>query len=275
MQVIHTAAELRDTLAGETRTAFVPTMGNLHAGHVSLIELAKHHGQPVVASIFVNPLQFGAGEDFERYPRTLAADCEKLEAAGVTHVFAPDEAEMYPQPQRYHVDPAPAQVSILEGEFRAGHFRGVATVVMKLLNIVQPDIALFGKKDYQQLMVLSNMVREMAMPIEVLPGETVRAADGLALSSRNGYLSADERARAPLLYRLLNRIRDAVNAGDHDLLKLETDAMAELAAAGWEPDYIAVRRRADLQPPVHMDDPLVALAAARLGRTRLIDNLEI
>ena len=146
---------------------------------------------------------------------------------------------------------------------------------MKLLNIVQPDIALFGKKDYQQLMVLSNMVREMAMPVEVLPGETVRAEDGLALSSRNGYLSADERARAPLLYRLLSRIRDAVRAGDHDLLKLETDAMAELAAAGWEPDYIAVRRRADLQPPVHMDDPLVVLAAARLGRTRLIDNLEI
>ena len=275
MQIHETIDSLRATRAGAGRVAFVPTMGNLHEGHIALMRQARDHAGCVVASIFVNRLQFGAGEDFERYPRTFAADCEKLQAAGVAHVFAPDETVMYPQPQRYHVDPAPAQVSILEGEFRPGHFRGVATVVMKLLNIVQPDIALFGKKDYQQLMVLSNMVREMSMPIEVVPGETVRAADGLALSSRNGYLSADERARAPLLYRLLNRIGDAVRAGDHDLLKLETDAMAELAAAGWVPDYIAVRRRADLQPPVHMDDPLVVLAAAKLGRTRLIDNLEI
>ncbi len=223
----------------------------------------------------MNRLQFGPNDDFDRYPRTLAADCEKLEAAGVAHLFAPDETVMYPEPQRYHVDPAPAQVSVLEGEFRAGHFRGVATVVLKLLNMVQPDIALFGKKDYQQLMVLSNMVRELALPVEVYPGETVRADDGLALSSRNGYLSAEERARAPLLYRLLNRIADAVRAGDHDVLTLETDAMRELKANGWEPDYVAVRRRADLQPPVHMDDALVVLAAARLGRTRLIDNLEI
>ena len=275
MQIHETIDSLRATRAGAGRVAFVPTMGNLHEGHIALMRQARDHAGCVVASIFVNRLQFGAGEDFERYPRTFAADCEKLQAAGVAHVFAPDETVMYPQPQRYHVDPAPAQVSILEGEFRPGHFRGVATVVMKLLNIVQPDIALFGKKDSQQLMVLSNMVREMSMPIEVVPGETVRAADGLALSSRNGYLSADERARAPLLYRLLNRIGDAVRAGDHDLLKLETDAMAELAAAGWVPDYIAVRRRADLQPPVHMDDPLVVLAAAKLGRTRLIDNLEI
>ena len=275
MQIHETIDSLRAARAGAGRAAFVPTMGNLHEGHIALMRQAREHAGCVVASIFVNRLQFGAGEDFERYPRTFAADCEKLQAAGVAHVFAPDETVMYPQPQRYHVDPAPAQVSILEGEFRPGHFRGVATVVMKLLNIVQPDIALFGKKDYQQLMVLSNMVREMSMPIEVVPGETVRAADGLALSSRNSYLSADERARAPLLYRLLNRIGDAVRAGDHDLLKLETDAMAELAAAGWVPDYIAVRRRADLQPPVHMDDPLVVLAAAKLGRTRLIDNLEI
>jgi pantoate--beta-alanine ligase len=280
MKIIHTIAELRaETALAPAAPAFVPTMGNLHDGHLALIrqarELVGDSGSPVVASIFVNRLQFGAGEDFDRYPRTFAADCEKLQAAGVAHLFAPDETVMYPQPQHYHVDPAPAQVSILEGEFRPGHFRGVATVVMKLLNVVQPDLALFGKKDYQQLMVLSNMVREMAMPIEVVPGETVRAEDGLALSSLNGYLSADERARAPLLYRLLNRIRDAVRTGDHDLLKLETDAMAELTAAGWEPDYVAVRRRADLQPPVHMDDPLVVLAAAKLGRTRLIDNLEI
>lgn len=275
MQIHHTIESLRSARAQAGRVAFVPTMGNLHEGHIALMRQARAHADCVIASIFVNRLQFGAGEDFEHYPRTFAADCEKLEAAGVAHLFAPDEQVMYPQPQRYHVEPAPAQVSILEGEFRPGHFRGVATVVMKLLNIVQPDVALFGKKDYQQLMVLSNMVREMAMPVEVLPGDTVRADDGLALSSRNGYLSAEERRRAPLLHRLLCRIRDAVRSGDHDLLKLETEAMAELEAAGWQPDYIAVRRRADLQPPVHLDDALVVLAAARLGKTRLIDNLEI
>lgn len=275
MQIHHTIESLRSARAQAGRVAFVPTMGTLHEGHIALMRQARAHADCVIASIFVNRLQFGAGEDFEHYPRTFAADCEKLEAAGVAHLFAPDEQVMYPQPQRYHVEPAPAQVSILEGEFRPGHFRGVATVVMKLLNIVQPDVALFGKKDYQQLMVLSNMVREMAMPVEVLPGDTVRADDGLALSSRNGYLSAEERRRAPLLHRLLCRIRDAVRSGDHDLLKLETEAMAELEAAGWQPDYIAVRRRADLQPPVHLDDALVVLAAARLGKTRLIDNLEI
>lgn len=275
MQIHHTIESLRSARAQAGRVAFVPTMGNLHEGHIALMRQARARADCVIASIFVNRLQFGAGEDFDHYPRTFAADCEKLEAAGVAHLFAPDEQVMYPQPQRYHVEPAPAQVSILEGEFRPGHFRGVATVVMKLLNIVQPDVALFGKKDYQQLMVLSNMVREMAMPVEVLPGDTVRADDGLALSSRNGYLSAEERRRAPLLHRLLCRIRDAVRSGDHDLLKLETEAMAELEAAGWQPDYIAVRRRADLQPPVHLDDALVVLAAARLGKTRLIDNLEI
>lgn len=275
MQIHDTIESVRTARAQAGKVAFVPTMGNLHEGHIALMRQAGERADCVIASIFVNRLQFGAGEDFERYPRTFAADCEKLQAAGVAHVFAPDEKVMYPQPQRYYVEPAPAQVSILEGEFRPGHFSGVATVVLKLLNIVQPDIALFGKKDYQQLMVLSNMVREMAVPVEVLPGETVRADDGLALSSRNGYLSAEERAHAPLLYRLLCGIRDAVRAGDHDLLKLETEAVAQLAAAGWEPDYIAVRRRIDLQPPAHMDDPLVVLAAAKLGRTRLIDNLEI
>jgi len=232
MQIHHTIESLRSARAQAGRVAFVPTMGNLHEGHIALMRQARAHADCVIASIFVNRLQFGAGEDFDHYPRTFAADCEKLEAAGVAHLFAPDEQVMYPQPQRYHVEPAPAQVSILEGEFRPGHFRGVATVVMKLLNIVQPDVALFGKKDYQQLMVLSNMVREMAMPVEVLPGDTVRADDGLALSSRNGYLSAEERRRAPLLHRLLCRIRDAVRSGDHDLLKLETEAMAELEAAG-------------------------------------------
>lgn len=275
MQIHHTIASLRAARSQAGRVALVPTMGNLHDGHIALMRQAAAHADCVIASIFVNRLQFGPNEDFDKYPRTLQADCERLEAAGVAHLFAPDETEMYPQPQRYHVDPAPAQVSILDGEFRPGHFRGVATVVLKLLNMVQPDVALFGKKDYQQLMVLTNMVREFALPIEVLPGDTVRADDGLALSSRNGYLSAGERSEAPLLYALLSGIRDAVRAGDHDFLKLETEAMAALEAHGWAPDYIAIRRQADLQPPVHADDPLVVLAAARLGRTRLIDNLEI
>ena len=182
---------------------------------------------------------------------------------------------MYPQPQHYHVDPAPAHVSVLEGECRPGHFRGVCTVVLKLLNIVQPDCALFGKKDYQQLMVLSNMVRELALPIEVIAGDTVRAQDGLALSSRNGYLSADERARAPLLYRLLSELRSAVLSDEQDLTRLEAEAMAQLQAAGWDAEYVAIRRRLDLQPPTARDEALVVLAAARLGQTRLIDNLEI
>lgn len=275
MQIHHSIENLRAARASAGKVAFVPTMGNLHEGHIALMREARQHADSVVASIFVNRLQFGAGEDFDRYPRTMQADCEKLEAAGVTHLFAPDETVMYPQPQRYLVEPAPAHVSILEGEFRPGHFGGMATVVLKLLNIVQPDVALFGKKDYQQLMIISNMVREFALPVEILAGDTVRAEDGLALSSRNGYLSADERTEAPRLHRALTRIRDAVRSGDHDLLKLETEAMAELAAHGWVPDYVAVRRRADLQPAVHVDDPLVVLAAARLGRTRLIDNLEI
>mgnify|MGYP000966267886 FL=1 len=192
---IHTSIEsIRAARARAGKVAFVPTMGNLHEGHITLMRDAGQNADSVIASIFVNRLQFGPSEDFAKYPRTLEADCEKLEAAGVTHLFAPDENEMYPEPQHFHVDPAPAQVSILEGEFRPGHFRGVATIVLKLLNIVQPNSALFGKKDYQQLIVLKNMVRELALPIEVLPGETVRAPDGLALSSRNGYLSADERA---------------------------------------------------------------------------------
>jgi pantoate--beta-alanine ligase len=275
MQIHTTIDSIRRARAQAGKVALVPTMGNLHAGHITLTRQAGANADAVIASIFVNRLQFGPGEDFTSYPRTLEADREKLEAAGVAHLFAPDEALMYPEPQNYHVDPAPAQVAILEGAFRPGHFRGVATVVLKLLNIVQPDIALFGKKDYQQLMVLTNMVHQLALPIEVLPGETVRADDGLALSSRNGYLSSGERAEAPRLYRQLSSICAAVRAGNHDFLKLESDAVTALEAHGWQPDYIAVRRRADLQPPVHEDDPLVVLAAAQLGSTRLIDNLEI
>ena len=275
MQIHTTIESLRAARATAGRIAFVPTMGNLHDGHIALMRQAAGHADAVFASIFVNRLQFGPREDFDKYPRTFAADCAQLTAAGVTHLFAPDESVMYPQPQHYHVDPAPSHVSILEGAARPGHFRGVATVVLKLFNIVQPEVALFGKKDYQQLMVLSNMVRELALPIEIVPGETVRAADGLALSSRNGYLSAAERAEAPRLYRQLASIRDAVRAGERDFLKLETLATAELAAHGWHPDYVAVRRRADLQAPQRADDALVVLGAARLGHTRLIDNLEI
>lgn len=275
MQIHTTIESIRAARKTAGKVAFVPTMGNLHDGHITLIRQAGNHADAVIASIFVNRLQFGPSEDFNKYPRTLAPDCERLEAAGVAHLFAPDEHCMYPAQQTYYVDPAPAQISILEGEFRAGHFRGVATVVLKLLNIVQPDVALFGKKDYQQLMVLTNMVRQLALPIEVQPGETVRATDGLALSSRNGFLTTQERAEAPRLYQLLRHICDAVRAGDHDFLKLEVEAMSALTDHGWSPDYIAVRRRADLQPPLLEDDPLVVLAAARLGQTRLIDNLEI
>ncbi|MDY0036113.1 MAG: pantoate--beta-alanine ligase [Zoogloea oleivorans] len=274
MQIHHTIASLRAALAEADRIAFVPTMGNLHDGHIDLMRQAREQAGTVVASIFVNRLQFGPKEDFDKYPRTFENDCARLSAAGVDHLFAPDEKEMYPTPQRYHVEPDPAHVNILEGAVRAGHFGGVATVVLKLFNIVQPNVALFGKKDYQQLMVLSNMVRELALPIEIVAGETIRADDGLALSSRNGYLSTAERAEAPRLNRQLAWIREKLAAGEKDFLRLETEAMAELAAHGWHPDYIAIRRRSDLQPP-QGDESLVVLAAAKLGNTRLIDNLEI
>jgi pantoate--beta-alanine ligase len=276
MQIHHTIAATRAALKTAGRVVFVPTMGNLHEGHITLMRQARAHGDTVVSSIFVNRLQFRPGEDFDKYPRTFAADCEKLVAAGVDHLFAPDETELYPEAQRYVVEPPVEHANILEGEFRPGHFRGVATVVMKLFAVVQPQAALFGKKDYQQFMVLSAMVREFALPIEVIPGETVRATDGLALSSRNGYLSASERAEAPRLHRCLTGIAAAIRGGDRDFTRLETAAVAELRAHDWAPDYIAVRKRIDLQsPPDDVETPLVVLAAARLGNTRLIDNLEI
>lgn len=272
---IHSAiADLRSALKNRGRIVFVPTMGNLHAGHISLMEQARAHGDTVVASIFVNRLQFGPNEDFDKYPRTFADDCAKLAAAGVDVLFAPTEADLYPEPQEYVVEP-PAIQNVLDGEFRPGHFRGVATVVTKLFNIVRPDAALFGKKDYQQLMVIRNMTRQLAMPIAIVGGETVRAADGLALSSRNGYLSETERAEAPRLYRLLNEIRDAICQGEADTLKLEEKAIAELDAAGWKTDYVAIRQQADLAMPKGVNAPLVVLAASRLGTTRLIDNIEI
>jgi len=275
MQIHETIVGVRAALQAAGRIAFVPTMGNLHAGHIALMHQARSHGNTVVASIFVNRLQFRPGEDFDKYPRTFAADCEKLAAAGVDHLFAPSETELYPTPQGYVVEPPTEHASILEGEFRPGHFRGVATVVMKLFAIVQPQAALFGMKDFQQFMVLSAMAREFALPIEIVPGATVRAPDGLALSSRNGYLSAAERAEAPRLHRLLTQVATAIRSGERNYASLEATALAELRAHGWLPDYLAVRRKFDLQSPAAHDSGLVVLAAARLGSTRLIDNLEV
>jgi len=274
MDVIHSVAELRARLQREPNNVFVPTMGNLHDGHIQLIGLARPRAACVVVSIFVNRLQFGPREDFDRYPRTLDADCARLERAGVDVVFAPDEKEIYPEPQTYLVEPSNLQ-NVLEGAFRPGHFRGVATVVLKLFNIVAPRSAIFGKKDYQQYVVLRDMVRQLALPIEIIPAETVRAADGLALSSRNSYLTADERREAPRLYQTLCRLREEIRSGARDLQRCENDAAAALAQHGWKPDYIAVRRQQDLQLPQAGDNALVALAAARLGKARLIDNVEI
>lgn len=279
MKIISSIDELRDQLRGQLRTAFVPTMGNLHEGHLSLMRLARKHGDPVVASIFVNRLQFGPSEDFDKYPRTFQADVEKLEKEGVYVLFAPTEKDLYPEPQEYRVRPPDDLGNILEGEFRPGFFTGVTTVVLKLFSCVQPRVAVFGKKDYQQLMIVRNMSKQFALPTEIIAAETYRADDGLALSSRNGYLSDKERAEAPELYRLLNEVAAEVRAGHLDMFELERHAMAKLAARGWKPDYISIRKRADLQPPSAGDlaqgAPLVVLAAAKLGTTRLIDNLEI
>ncbi len=275
MQVVHTAADLRTALAGQTGTAFVPTMGNLHAGHISLVELAKQSGQPVVASIFVNPLQFGAGEDFERYPRTLQADCDKLAAAGCDWVFAPDVAEMYPVPQRFTVQPPDSLANDLCGAFRPGHFSGVATVVLKLFNLVQPRVAVFGSKDFQQLFVIRELVRQFNLPIEIVAGATLRDADGLALSSRNAYLGASERIQAPALHRELATVAAAVQAGEHALEALAASAARRLKMAGWRVDYVALRDATTLLAPTPDSTRLVVLGAAWLGNTRLIDNIEM
>jgi pantoate--beta-alanine ligase len=273
MDIIHSVAALRERLQREPNNVFVPTMGNLHEGHVELIRIAKPRAACTVVSIFVNRLQFGPREDFDRYPRTLPVDSAKLEEVGVDVVFAPDEKEIYPEPQTFVVEPSDLQ-HILEGAHRPGHFRGVATVVLKLFNLVWPHSAIFGKKDYQQYLVLRDMVKQFALPIEIIPAETVRAPDGLALSSRNGYLTVEERQEAPRLYAVLREARRQLADGARDYQRVELDAMGELARHGWKPDYIAVRRQADLQPP-HNGDALVVVAAARLGRTRLIDNVEI
>ena len=277
MQVIHSIAELRAALANQPLRGFVPTMGNLHEGHLALVHQARGLVGPtgaVIASIFVNRLQFAPHEDFDRYPRTLARDCELLEGAGCDVVFAPDERELYPEPQGYKVVPPTELADILEGHFRPGFFTGVCTVVAKLFNIVQPSHAVFGKKDYQQLMVLRRMVDQMALPIEVHGGETRRSAEGLALSSRNGYLSEAEKAEALRLSRTLKALIDRWQAGARDLDRIEGEAMQALRDAGWLPDYVTLRCQRDLSPAVE-GVPLVALAAAKLGSTRLIDNLEL
>ena len=274
MQIHASIPDLRAALDNCGKIVLVPTMGNLHAGHIALMREARAHGDTVVATIFVNRLQFGPNEDFAKYPRSFDADCQQLAAAGVDALFAPTESDLYPEPQAYYVDPPEIQ-NQLEGEFRPGHFRGVATVVLKLFNIVQPQVAVFGKKDYQQLMVLRNMTRQLAMPIDIIAGETVRAADGLALSSRNAYLSADERAEAPRLHRVLGAIRAAVQGGATDFAQRENAARRELDAHGWKTDYIAIRQQSDLQAPQAGNRQLVVLAASRLGTPRLIDNIEI
>jgi pantoate--beta-alanine ligase len=274
MYIAHTIAELRDHLSAFKRPAFVPTMGNLHDGHIALITQARPLGDATVASIFVNRLQFLPHEDFHTYPRTWESDCAKLRDAGCDVLFAPNEKELYPEPQTCKVHPDPALADVLEGHFRPGFFIGVCTVVMKLFTCVQPRVAVFGKKDYQQLMMIRHMVRQFALPIEIVGSETFRADDGLALSSRNGYLSETERAEAVHLSKALKAMAAAVQAGERDLAAIEARAMQTLTARGWQPDYLVLRRRADLQAP-STGEPLVALAAARLGNTRLIDNLEI
>jgi pantoate--beta-alanine ligase len=274
MHIARTIPELREHLGRFQRPAFVPTMGNLHDGHLALVAQAKPLGDVTVASIFVNRLQFLPHEDFDTYPRTWDSDCEKLRAAGCDVLFAPDERTLYPEPQTCKVHPDAALADILEGHFRPGFFVGVCTVVMKLFACVQPRVAVFGKKDYQQLMVIRHMVRQFALPIEVVGGETRRAEDGLALSSRNGYLSEAERAEAVQLSKALQAVAAALRSGERDLAAIEARATQALTQRGWQPDYLVLRRRVDLQAPAP-GEPLVALAAARLGTTRLIDNLEI
>lgn len=283
MKIISDINELRDHLRGQNRTSFVPTMGNLHAGHLSLMRLARQYGDPVVASIFVNRLQFGPNEDFDSYPRTMQADIDKLEQEGVYILFAPTEKDLYPQPQEYRVDPPQQLGDTLEGEFRPGFFKGVCTVVLKLFSCVQPRVAVFGKKDYQQLMIVRQMASQFALPVEIVPAETIRAEDGLALSSRNIYLSASERAEAPALQRQLSAMREQVLGLKEKtvsaLMDIEAQALTQMQTRGWEPDYMAIRQQGDLAKPTQANldsgQPLVIVTAAKLGKTRLIDNLEI
>ena len=273
MQLIHSVAELRARLANETAIAFVPTMGNLHEGHIELVRIGRQRGTCVVVSIFVNPLQFGPNEDFDKYPRTLDADCAKLQGMADV-VFAPSVGEMYPEKQTIYVEPPPI-ANELCGAFRPGHFRGMATVVLKLFNLVQPQIAIFGKKDYQQLAIIRQMVNQFNLPIEIIGAETARAPDGLALSSRNQYLSGEERTKAVFLSQTLRGMGDALAGGETGYAALEEKAGAALARQGWQVEYVSIRSQADLGVPAKGERKLVVLAAARLGATRLIDNLEV
>jgi len=273
MEVIKTVKDLRERLKRESQVACVPTMGNIHDGHLSLVRIAREHAPVTVTTIFVNRLQFGQGEDFEKYPRTFEDDCAKLEAEGNTIVFAPDEKQMYPEPQVFYVD-LPKIANKLEGRFRPGHFRGMATVVLKLFNSVQPQIAVFGKKDYQQLAIVRHMVDQFALPITIIPAETVRAEDGLALSSRNRFLSPAERIEAIRLRQAIMQVKDAVESGDRNFIAMEYAAGALLARHDWKVDYVVVRTRRGLRPEPQ-DKELVVLGAAKLGTTRLIDNQEI
>lgn len=274
MEIISTVAALRQRLSKEASVAFVPTMGNLHAGHLDLVRTALQQASCVVVSIFVNPLQFGANEDFGSYPRTLQEDCARLAASGVAVVFAPTEADLYPQPQQVTIEPPPIAEELC-GAFRPGHFRGVATVVLKLFNIVQPQVAVFGKKDYQQLHVVRQLVEQLNLPVKIVGAETLRAADGLALSSRNQYLSSDERTEATFLYLTLTELRQALKNGARNHVQLEEKAVSALVARGWQVDYVAIRSQLTLLAPAPMERELVVMAAARLGKTRLIDNVEV
>jgi pantoate--beta-alanine ligase len=292
MKIVHTIAELRAQLRGQLRTAFVPTMGNLHEGHLSLMRIAAKNGDPVVASVFINRLQFAPHEDFDRYPRTLQEDAKKLEAEGVYVLFAPDERELYPEPQEFRVHPPQDLGDILEGEFRPGFFVGVTTVVLKLFQCVSPQVAVFGKKDYQQQMIIRRMCQQFALPTAIVSAPTIRDLDGLALSSRNQYLSAQQRQEAPWLYRRLKQTADQLRQMLTDqslslegITRLEVQARAELKARGWVPDYFVIRRQNDLKPLEQADllkssqgaerPQMVVLAAAQLGQPRLIDNLEV
>ncbi len=283
MLIARTVAELRQHLSAYKKPAFVPTMGNLHEGHLSLMRMAKAQGDVSVASIFVNRLQFLPGEDFASYPRTFDSDCDKLHSVGCDLLFAPDETELYPQVQSFKLLPDPALADILEGQFRPGFFTGVCTVVLKLFHCVfahSGGVAVFGQKDFQQLLILRRMMSQLAMPIDIVTGATTRAPDGLALSSRNGYLSAEERAEAVQLSVALNQlaraVRAAADSGRFDVAAAEAVAMDALRARGWVPDYITLRHQHDLSPVTAVgSEPLVVLGAARLGKTRLIDNFEV
>ncbi|MDX5407475.1 MAG: pantoate--beta-alanine ligase [Chromatiaceae bacterium] len=280
MNILTTVEALRAQIAtwrkkGET-IAFVPTMGNLHNGHLKLVDVAKSRADRVIVSIFVNPMQFGKNEDLDKYPRTLEADCAGLSAHHADAVFTPTPELMYPRGldvQTYVEVPLLGDLHC--GASRAGHFRGVSTIVCKLFNLVQPDIACFGMKDYQQLAIIRQMVIDLSMPIEIIGVPTERATDGLALSSRNGYLTAEQRATAPKLYQLLQQLKQQILAGNHDYRALELQTKAQLSAAGFEPDYVNISHQHSLALATAEAEPKVILAAARLGNTRLIDNLEL